>query len=92
MRVKVKLFAIFQELAGKKQVTVSAADVRGLLQKLTTQYGELEGRFFEDSEGRELRGGINIMVNGRNIRFLDGLDTRLKDDDLVAIFPPVGGG
>lgn len=92
MGVKVKLFAIFQELVGKKQITISANDVKGLLEKLTTQYGELEEKFFEESGEGELRGGINIMVNGRNIRFLDGLDTSLKDDDLVTIFPPVGGG
>lgn len=53
MRVKVKLFATFQELAGKKQIAVSAADVRELLEKLTTQYGKLEEEFSEDSEGRE---------------------------------------
>ena len=37
-------------------------------------------------------GFLNVLVNGRNARFLDNLDTRLSPDDTVAFLPPVGGG
>lgn len=33
-----------------------------------------------------------IIVNGRNVHHLQGLDTPLADDDKVAIMPPVLGG
>ena len=37
-------------------------------------------------------GYINILVDGRNVRFLHGLDTVLHDGVNVAFIPPVGGG
>jgi MoaD family protein len=37
-------------------------------------------------------GYLNVLVNGRNARFLAGHDTRVKAGDVVAFLPPVGGG
>ena len=36
--------------------------------------------------------GVKVFLNGRDIDFLSGLDTRLSDGDEISIFPPVGGG
>ncbi|MEM1514859.1 MAG: MoaD/ThiS family protein [Candidatus Bathyarchaeia archaeon] len=36
--------------------------------------------------------GIIIMLNGQNIEFLEGVKTKLSDEDRVAIVPPVNGG
>ena len=46
--------------------------------------------FEEDSE--DLSQHIMFMINGRNIRFLDGEGTVLSDGDLVTILLPAGGG
>ena len=35
---------------------------------------------------------MNVYTNGEDIRFLDGLDTQLKDGDEVSIVPAVAGG
>jgi molybdopterin converting factor small subunit len=35
---------------------------------------------------------VIIMVNGTPAQPLGGLDARLKDGDLVAVFPFLGGG
>lgn len=40
----------------------------------------------------EIRSGIKILVNGRNISFLRGLDTALEDRDVISILPIAGGG
>jgi molybdopterin synthase sulfur carrier subunit len=42
--------------------------------------------------GAELSGEIIILVNGRNVRYLQGLETPLAADDEVSIFPMVAGG
>ena len=38
------------------------------------------------------RGPFTVLLNGRNIEFLDGLDTRLAEGDVVAIFLASDGG
>ncbi len=36
---------------------------------------------------------VSILLNGREYRYLsDGINTPLKDGDIVAIVPPAGGG
>lgn len=35
---------------------------------------------------------LRLMVNGRDIAFLNRLDTQLHEDDEVLILPPVSGG
>ncbi|KXB00111.1 hypothetical protein AKJ47_00005 [candidate division MSBL1 archaeon SCGC-AAA261G05] len=91
--VKVKFFASFREAVGEKGVEAkSAENIEILLEKLVEQFGEkLEHQFYEQKSG-ELRDSVNILVNGRGINLLEGLETPLKDNDTVAIFPPVGGG
>ena len=33
-------------------------------------------------------GSINVLINGNNVRHLDGLDTLLSDADEIAVLPP----
>jgi molybdopterin synthase sulfur carrier subunit len=35
---------------------------------------------------------VSVFVEGRDIRYLDGLETALANGDEIAIFPPVAGG
>jgi len=43
-------------------------------------------------ENGELKRGTIILVNGHNILHLEKLATPVKDGDIVALFPPGGGG
>lgn len=92
MSVEVKFFASFREIMGEKQISMSAKNVEDILNKLADKYEGLEEAVFEDRENKKLRNIVNILVNGRRIEVLDGLDTTLEDGDTVAIFPPVAGG
>jgi molybdopterin converting factor small subunit len=44
------------------------------------------GRYYLDGDD------LLILLNGRNLRTLDGLETPLRDDDTVVLLPPVIGG
>lgn len=43
-------------------------------------------------DGGELRPYVNIFVGGDNVRSISGLDTPLRDGDVVSIIPAVAGG
>lgn len=65
-------------------------DLRALLKGLGAQYGAaFETRIFE---GDRISDTIIIFINGRDIVYLNGLDSPLKVDDVVAVFPVVAGG
>lgn len=58
-----------------------------------SKFEELEDLLLEElPPGIKLKGGVTVMVNGRNIRFLDGNETELEGGDTVTVFPPIGGG
>ena len=88
-----KLFADLAEAAGESEPTVDAADaatVGDALDALLDAYPGLAARVL-DEEG-DLRGHVNLLRNGRDVREREGLDTPVDDDDELALFPPVSGG
>jgi len=84
--VKVKLFANFREVVGRKEIEISATTVLDLLIKLTNEYPELKQLIFKDNKISEY---VNVAVNHKIVH---ELNTKLDKDDVVAIFPPVSGG
>ena len=88
----VKYFATIRDYTGETERSVAdvPADLRELLTALARRYGASFRRavFFGD----ELNDEIIILVNGRNVRYLQKLDTSLEADDEVSIFPMVAGG
>ncbi len=91
--MQVRLFATLRQTAGKAEIEVPEAEgntVRTVLARLVDTHPDLKAEVF-DSDG-QLQSHIHIMVNGRDIRFLDGLDTPIQASDQMWIFPPVGGG
>ena len=95
MSINVKFFAIFRDLLGLKELQLEAGSKEDL--KLIDLLESLFQRFGENFRAKILENGnirpkVNIMINGRNIKFLDGVNSTLKDGDIVAIFPPVAGG
>jgi molybdopterin synthase sulfur carrier subunit len=89
--MRVKIFSTLRSVVGAKEVEVGAADTVGsVLEELITKHPALRERILD--EDGNLQSSINILVNGRNIRFINCLDTPVKESDQLALFPPVGGG
>lgn len=93
MNVEAKLFATLKLKLGVGRVTVESDDpltVRELLGRISEQVGHDIAPHLVDGDEAILPGTM-ILVGGKNIHHLDGLDTIVEDAD-VAIFPPSGGG
>ncbi|MDT8357283.1 MAG: ubiquitin-like small modifier protein 1 [Methanomicrobiaceae archaeon] len=92
MKVKVRTFGSIRELA-EREVEIEIEDgaiVAGLLEAVFRRYPDLESELFA-SPGL-LKEHVNILLNGKNIEFLRGLDTPLFEGDVLALFPPAEGG
>lgn len=87
----IELLGILQRVAGEPRLVLNVASVNELLDALTVRYGDNFRRELIAPDGT-LKTGIAILVNGRNIVFLQGLDTPLHENDKVTIIPPAAGG
>ena len=93
MKVKVRSLAGFRHiLGGDREVDLAeGARIEDLLQDLCAAEGGQGLRpLLFDAGG--LKGDVNILVNGRNVESLQGLQTELAEGDDVALFPAAIGG
>jgi molybdopterin converting factor small subunit len=74
---------------GNAILLVEGATVRQALASVSAGYPDFAGKLFE---GAALKRFINIFVNDEDIRYLDHLETAVKDGDEVSIIPAVAGG
>jgi molybdopterin synthase sulfur carrier subunit len=75
---------------GRRQIPVEAHRFEALLEEMEAAYPGITARLRR--EDGTLRRSLNIYVNGENVRFLQGLDTPLKEGDEVSIVPAIAGG
>ena len=78
-----------QHTENKTAVEVSGATVKALLNDLVTKYPGLQPRLFLNGQVRQF---VNLYLNDEDIRYLDNLETAVKDGDELAIIPAVAGG
>jgi sulfur-carrier protein len=91
MAVTVKLPTQLRAAAGNAtEAQVEGGTVGEALDSLYTQHAELRERIADDGGG--LRRFVNVYIGGEDIRFLDGLETPVKDGDELTILPAVAGG
>jgi sulfur-carrier protein len=76
--------------AGSESVQGVGETVGALVEQLENKYPGIRDRIC-DEQGR-VRRFVNLYVNGDDIRFLQQLDTRLKDGDEISIVPAIAGG
>ena len=69
---------------------VTAATVRQVLETLQRTQPLLYRNVCDETGA--VRRHLNLFVNDDNVRDLDGVETRLRQGDLVTILPAVSGG
>lgn len=75
---------------GSEEVDATGATIAALVEDLETRHPGIKERIC-DEEGK-VRRFVNIFVNGDDIRFLNNLETAIKDGDEVSIVPAIAGG
>ncbi len=89
----IRLFATVRDEVGSKHISVPFTDgdtVRDLVNQVRAQYPALGEKLLD--EAGNLSSVIHIYVRGRNVEWLDGLDTVITARDEVFIVPPIAGG
>ena len=76
--------------AGADEVSVDGGTVRELLDGLEGAHPGIKERICDDSGS--VRKFVNVFVADEDIRFLEELDTPVKDADEVSIIPAIAGG
>lgn len=71
-------------------VVVQAATVGAAIQQLQEKFPGIQERLVDDAGA--VRRFVNVYVNEEDIRFLNNLDTPLKDADEISIIPAIAGG
>lgn len=95
MKIKVQTILSFKRILGAGDVEIDlpeGATIRELLTRMVERWGDaLSPHLFKEGT-EELFPHIVLMVNGRTIQFLKGMETELHEGDVVLLFPPAAGG
>ena len=97
MQVKVRFFTNLREIVNKREENLSFASdekvtVDLVLKTLAEKYGAPFTEYVFNGKTGQPKGFLQFLVNGTSTSTLNGLRTELKDGDVLAILPPVGGG
>ena len=91
MPVEVKLPTMLRAQAdGQGTVAVEGTTVGAVFGSLVERYPGLRDNLLDASGG--LHKFVNVYKDDDDIRYLNGLDTDLKDGDVLSILPAVAGG
>jgi len=93
VKIEVKFLATIRVITGESSIELSCTHhdtAVTVIQMLVEKYGNKLRQAIMN--GTKLKSGIKMIINGRDIEYLNGLDTKLKDGDVVVIIPPIAGG
>lgn len=91
--MQIKVYATLRPIVGGPSVQLNGASEMTVGQMLDALYEMYPDLHPELHKGRDdLHPGIHVLINGRDMRYLEGMKTKILASDEVRIFPPVGGG
>jgi molybdopterin synthase sulfur carrier subunit len=92
--MKVNYYATLRQIVGQKTIDFDippGSTIGFLVQQMVSRFPDLRPALV-DADG-QLLGHVHIFVNGRDVPFLEKqMGTVLKAEDVIGVFPAVGGG
>jgi len=92
--LKVNFYATLRDIAGSKTVDIPldhGVSAREVLDAIVNRFPAMKKELLHE-DGR-LYGHVHFFINGRDVQFLeDDLETKIMPDDVITVFPAVGGG
>ena len=91
MTVSVKIPTPLRSLTdGLSELSVPGQKIQDVIEHIGQQYPGLKEKLCD--EDGQLRMFVNVYLNDEDIRYLDNLETQLKDGDQMYIIPAIAGG
>jgi molybdopterin converting factor small subunit len=91
MAVDVRLpTTLRQHAGGQASVPAQGSTIGEVLDDLVRQFPLLSGQVTDDDGA--IRKFVNVYLNDEDVRYLDKLDTKVSESDVVSILPAVAGG
>jgi molybdopterin synthase sulfur carrier subunit len=94
MAITVKFIGALRHVSGTSELTLgckAGLSVGGLMTKIIKQNPEFKRSLIDEQLENPMPNAL-ILVNGREISVLNGLETKLKDGDEIVLVPVVHGG
>ena len=93
-KVNVRLLGVFRGFSGESRVTLKLEQptVRKVVQKLADSLSVEAKRLLVDPELNDPRPNALILVNGKEIGVLKGLETEINEGDELTLIPVAHGG
>jgi len=90
MTIEVKVTATLQKLVGgQRSVLSEGGTVREVLDDLDRRHPGIKEMVVVDGQIHRF---VNVYLNDEDVRFLNQLDTPLKQGDVLSILPALAGG
>jgi MoaD family protein len=90
MSIEVRIPTILRQYTGgEKAVEGKGSTLAELIDDLDSRHPGLRDRLVDE---KGLRRFVNVYLNDEDVRFLDGLETKVQDGDNVTVLPAVAGG
>ena len=91
MPAQVRIPTPLRKLTNNEElVEVKAGSIADAFADLQSRFPGIKERLLDDTGA--VRRFVNVYVNQEDIRFLQNLDTPVKDGDEVSIIPAIAGG
>ena len=90
MAIEVRVPTILRTYTdGEKAVPAEGGSLGDVIDNLETNHPGIKERLVE---GEDLRRFVNVYVNDEDVRYLEKLDTKASEGDVVSLLPSVAGG